>query len=87
MVERIIDILQSNAGSGDESSENFAVINHVRDMILSVADRKKKASTWAKAVKFINENESRVRTEVQVVQGEPYDVWRWIGSANLSMSG
>lgn len=88
MVERIIDILQSNAGGGgDDGNENFVVINHVRDMILSVADRKKKANTWAKAVKFINENESRVRTEVQVVQGEPFEVWRWIGSANLSLSG
>ncbi|KAJ8964210.1 hypothetical protein NQ314_005039 [Rhamnusium bicolor] len=46
-----------------------------------------KEKTWAKAMKFINENESRVRTEVQEVQGEPFEVWRWIGSANLSMTG
>lgn len=46
-----------------------------------------KEKSWLNAVEFINENESRVRTEVQVVQGEPFDVWRWIGSANLSSSG
>lgn len=46
-----------------------------------------KENSWNEAVKFINENESRVRTEVQVVQGEPFEVWRWIGSANLSSSG
>lgn len=44
-------------------------------------------ATWTQAVKFINENESRVRTEVQVVQGEPYEVWRWLGSTNLNTSG
>lgn len=43
--------------------------------------------TWRKAVDFINRNESRVRTEEQVVQGEPYEVWRWLGSPNLNMSG
>lgn len=37
MVERIIDILQSNA---QEDADNFVVINHVRDMILPVTNRK-----------------------------------------------
>ncbi|CAH1155497.1 unnamed protein product [Phaedon cochleariae] len=83
MVEKIIDILQSSAS--EEGGENFVVINHVRDMILPVIDRQKKRNTWAKAVKFINENESRVRTEVQEVKGEPFEVWRWIGSANISV--
>ncbi|XP_049825113.1 inner nuclear membrane protein Man1 isoform X3 [Aethina tumida] len=82
MVERIIDILQMKAS---EEKDNYVVINHVRDMILPVADRKRKEKTWAKAVKFIQDNESRVRTEVQNVQGEPYEVWRWIGS-NLQSS-
>ncbi|XP_076257147.1 uncharacterized protein LOC143194338 isoform X1 [Rhynchophorus ferrugineus] len=85
MVEKIIDILQNSAA--EESSENYVVINHVRDMILNVKDRKAKQKYWEKAVQYINENESRVRTEVQTVHGESFDVWRWIGSANLSMSG
>lgn len=38
MIERIIDILQSNVG--EEGAENYVVINHVRDMILPVAERK-----------------------------------------------
>ncbi|XP_056630217.1 uncharacterized protein LOC130440859 isoform X2 [Diorhabda sublineata] len=85
MVERIIDILQSNA-SEDLNGENFVVINHVRDMILPVGERQNKSSTWAKAVKFINEHESRVRTEVREVKGEPFEVWRWIGNPNISNS-
>lgn len=39
MVERIIDILQMKAS---EEKDNYVVINHVRDMILPVADRKRK---------------------------------------------
>nr|XP_023018775.1 inner nuclear membrane protein Man1 [Leptinotarsa decemlineata] len=85
MVEKIIDILQSSCG--EEGGDPFLVINHVRDMILPIVDRQKKEKTWAKAVQFINENESRVRTEVQEVKGEPFEVWRWIGSANISMGG
>lgn len=41
MVERIIDILQSSISDND--SENFVVINHVRDMILPVKDRESKS--------------------------------------------
>lgn len=37
------------------------------------------ASVWQKAVKFIEENESRIRTEVQQVWGEDATVWRWLG--------
>ncbi|KAJ8950768.1 hypothetical protein NQ318_011261 [Aromia moschata] len=61
----------SSLAPAEEGGDNFVVINHVRDMILPVAERKRKQNTWTKAVKFINENESRVRTEVQEVQGEP----------------
>ncbi|XP_017781399.1 PREDICTED: LEM protein 2 [Nicrophorus vespilloides] len=81
MVEKIIDILQSRAS---EEADNFLVINHIRDMILPIDNRKKMEKTWKKAVNFINENESRVRTEVQVVKGEPYEVWRWLGILNTS---
>ena len=33
---------------------------------------------WDKAVKFIEANESRVRLETQVIEGEEFAVWRWI---------
>lgn len=97
LVERILEVLQSSEG------ENYYVINHVRDMIIPVTDRRglldflldcfnfkrdfvaAKDGIWRKAVEFINENESRVRTEIQVVQGEEYLVWRWVGSGNLSI--
>lgn len=83
MVERIVEALQTTSGN---EGDNFLVINHVRDMILPITDRKRLEKTWEEAVRFINENESRVRTEVQVVQGEPFEVWRWLGSPNLNTS-
>lgn len=38
LVEKIIDILQSSVG--EEAVEKYVVINHVRDMILPVTERK-----------------------------------------------
>ncbi|KAF5281692.1 hypothetical protein FQA39_LY17713 [Lamprigera yunnana] len=82
MVRQIIDVLETNSKDGEE----FLVINHVRDMILPIKNRIQMAKVWNEAVRFINENESRVRTEVQVVQGEPFEVWRWLGNPNINTS-
>lgn len=38
------------------------------------------ASVWNKAVSYLEENESRVRTEVQQVLGEEFRVWRWLSA-------
>ena len=40
--------------------------------------RKAMQKIWDKAVKFIEANESRVRLETQVIEGEEFAVWRWI---------
>lgn len=99
MVENIIDILQTNVS---DTNDNYMVINHVRDMILAVNERKgkfiksslfysydrkyftAKQKIWERAVKYIAEHESRIRTEVQTVRGEPSEVWRWLGGSNLN---
>ncbi|KAK9892498.1 hypothetical protein WA026_020488 [Henosepilachna vigintioctopunctata] len=85
LVEKILDVLQTEV-VGNEGDGGYMVINHVRDMIIPVNDRKSKEKIWRQAVQFINENESRVRTEVQVVQGEEYFVWRWVGASTLSLN-
>ncbi|GLV36949.1 MAN1 [Carabus blaptoides fortunei] len=84
MVEKILDILQSNAS---DNSDNYLAVNHIRDMLISPQDRKRLSSVWAGAVKFLQENESRIRTEVQIVAGEEFHVWRWVGSAGLNVTG
>ena len=35
-------------------------------------------SLWDEAVKFIEANESRIRVETQIIQGEEFTVWRWL---------
>ncbi|XP_017886001.1 inner nuclear membrane protein Man1 [Ceratina calcarata] len=60
------------------TQESFLAINHVRDNLILPKNRKKMAGLWEKAVKFLDENESRIRREVQQVAGEEFHVWRWL---------
>lgn len=75
MVEQIIDVIsQETEGNG----EPYISVDHVRDTLISPQSREKMSSIWDAAVKFIQKNESRVRLEVQSVDGEDCKVWRWI---------
>ncbi|XP_046668747.1 inner nuclear membrane protein Man1 [Homalodisca vitripennis] len=76
MVESIIDILSSHQQSS--AGDNYLAISHVRDQLIPPQQRDKMASVWNKAVAYLEENESRVRTEVQQVLGEEFRVWRWL---------
>lgn len=37
-----------------------------------------KSKIWAEVVQYITESESSVRCELQEIDGEDYEVWRWI---------
>ena len=41
-------------------------------------ERKSKLKMWHRAAQFLEENESRVRTESQQIEGDDYPVWRWL---------
>ena len=45
---------------------------------LCVLVRKSQQHLWEKAVKFLSENESRVREETHEIEGEEFHAWRWI---------
>ncbi|KAJ8733094.1 hypothetical protein PYW08_001392 [Mythimna loreyi] len=75
MVEQIIDVISQET---EDSGEPYISVDHVRDTLISPQNREKMASVWDAAVKFIQRNESRVRMEVQSVDGEDCRVWRWI---------
>ncbi|ESO97091.1 hypothetical protein LOTGIDRAFT_226827 [Lottia gigantea] len=79
MVEDIIDILRENCDSKDNQSSYMAV-QHVRDQLLSPSKRHELQPIWDKAVRFIEANESRIRLESQIIQGEEFEVWKWIHS-------
>lgn len=77
MVEQIIDIISQET---EDSGEPYISVDHVRDTLILPQNREKMSSVWDAAVKFIQKNESRVRMEVQSVDGEDCRVWRWISS-------
>lgn len=74
MVEQIIDVISQET---EDSGEPYISVDHVRDTLIPPQNREKMASVWDAAVKFIQRNESRVRMEVQSVDGEDCRVWRW----------
>ncbi|XP_046612017.1 inner nuclear membrane protein Man1 [Neodiprion virginianus] len=91
LVSEIISMLElhhqnSALTSAGGTQESYLAINHVRDNLIPPKNRQKMSSVWAKAVKFLDENESRVRREVQQVAGEEFHVWRWLPSNNLNAS-
>ncbi|KAM3958529.1 inner nuclear membrane protein Man1 [Aphomia sociella] len=77
MVEQIIDVISQET---EDSGEPYISVDHVRDTLILPQNREKMASVWDAAVKFIQKNESRVRMEVQSVDGEDCRVWRWVSS-------
>ncbi|KAJ8680455.1 hypothetical protein QAD02_016242 [Eretmocerus hayati] len=62
------------------TQESYLAINHIRDNLIPPKDRRRLSGVWEKAVKYLDENESRIRREVQLVAGEEFQVWRWLPS-------
>ncbi|KAL0107851.1 hypothetical protein PUN28_014843 [Cardiocondyla obscurior] len=87
LVTDIISMVEShhqNAPAQSGTQDSFLAINHVRDNLIPPKDRKRMSGLWEKAVKFLDENESRIRREVQQVAGEEFHVWRWLNTNNSS---
>uniref|UniRef100_A0A8C5E0U5 Man1/Src1-like C-terminal domain-containing protein n=1 Tax=Gouania willdenowi TaxID=441366 RepID=A0A8C5E0U5_GOUWI len=88
MVERIVDVLRTHGEACQENQDlqPYLPIPHVRDALIQLQDRKKKKMerVWSRAVSFLSTNESRVRTEAQMVGGANFMVWRWIQPPSLS---
>lgn len=80
LVSQALELLQS-----PETPKGLMPILHIRDTLLTPAERKAKSTNtlWQKAVKFIEENESRVKVEMVNVDGEDFRAWKWIGSRKL----
>lgn len=57
----MVEMHHQNAviNSPGSTQESFLAINHIRDNLIPPKDRKKMAGLWEKAVKFLDENESR----------------------------
>ncbi|XP_022199639.1 inner nuclear membrane protein Man1 [Nilaparvata lugens] len=78
LVEQIIAIVSAHCACAENK---FMAINHVRDQLIPPQQRTNMQSVWDEAVTYLESNESRMRTEVQLVSGEEFRVWRWLGGA------
>ncbi|XP_014489190.1 PREDICTED: inner nuclear membrane protein Man1 [Dinoponera quadriceps] len=90
LVSEILNIVETHHQNASTqpggTQDSFLAINHVRDNLIPPKDRKKMSGLWEKAVKFLDENESRIRKEVQQVAGEEFCVWRWLPNNSLNKS-
>nr|XP_014340203.1 PREDICTED: inner nuclear membrane protein Man1 [Latimeria chalumnae] len=79
MVEKIIDVLRSHNEACQENKDlqPYLPIPHVRDSLIQPQNRKKMKKVWDRAVDFLGTNESRIRTETQMIGGADFLVWKW----------
>ncbi|KAK3103852.1 hypothetical protein FSP39_022419 [Pinctada imbricata] len=80
LVDDIIELIEKNYEHHQEDSRTppYMAVSHVRDQLIVPKQRHTMRPLWNKAVKFIEANESRIRIETQSVQGEDFEVWRWL---------
>uniref|UniRef100_A0A1I7ZNA6 Tnp_DNA_bind domain-containing protein n=1 Tax=Steinernema glaseri TaxID=37863 RepID=A0A1I7ZNA6_9BILA len=58
---------------------------HVRDLIYPSSRRgKPEMKRWERAARFINEEDSRVRTYVRLLNGVECNVWVWVAKSRGS---
>lgn len=86
LVDQILNVLGGLGNGPGGPGKDFVALNHVRDSLIAPRDRKTKNKIWDKAVKFISDNESRVRRDIESVGGEDCDVWRWVSAIPTSPS-
>lgn len=97
MIEDITNVLMERAYDPDTAATDAAavVINHLRDKLILPSERHKMESVWNAAIKYLEQNESRIQFSVATRNGEDYRVMRWIdttspmqqNSIGLSVSG
>ncbi|KII66186.1 LEM domain-containing protein 2 [Thelohanellus kitauei] len=76
-IDRVLDILKQQVIDFNHKKVSSPYIPILHKGVYLVI-RKSKASLWNSVTEFVTKNESRVRTELQNVQGKDCQVWRWI---------
>lgn len=84
MIEDIINVLMEKAYDPDTAGTEAAsvVINHLRDKLIPATERSSMESVWNAAVKYIEQNESRIQFSVATRNGEDYRVMRWMDTVS-----
>lgn len=83
LITDIINALMDKSASDPGNPlSNLVVINHLRDKLISPAERKKLDSAWQQAIDFLEKNESRIQFEIGTRNGEDCKMMRWIDTVS-----
>lgn len=71
-----------------DKDNSSVIMNHMRDKIIVPGKRSDLAWAFQEAIKYLKQNDSRVYFGVETINGEDFNVIRWIEDVkNLSASG
>jgi hypothetical protein len=73
----VVDIIAMSQKQAHKSPP-FIPVTHVRDTLLTNQEKTNQGFLWDRAVRYLSSNESRLRTENQIIKGEEYTVWHWV---------
>lgn len=82
LAEDIIGELQNRALN--ESDSSFIAITHLRDKLIPLNMRKQNENSWNKAIEYLEKHESRILFDMQIKNGEPFKVIKWIDTHSTS---
>lgn len=76
LVEKSIELLQS-----PDEPQSLPIL-HIRDMLLNPQQRKQPfyQRIWDQVVQFIENNESRIKSSLENIEGEDYKTWKWVAT-------
>ncbi|XP_055374218.1 inner nuclear membrane protein Man1 [Condylostylus longicornis] len=80
LVEEIINNLITKAER--TPNEKSVVVNHLRDMLIPVHKRKELEWAWNQAITYLEQNESRILFEMNVINGENCQMIKWVDTVS-----
>ncbi len=81
LVEKQYELSLTSGGGGSDYSSQvkpYLATAHIYDTLVEPSQRAGKRKLWAKVVKFIQDHESRIHQETQLIDGEEILVWKWV---------
>jgi len=68
----------------DPRSQPSVAINYIQDKLIPKTDQERLKNIWERVKNEINKQDSRIHSEIQEIDGEKTDVWRWNKSSASS---
>ncbi|CAF4575888.1 unnamed protein product [Rotaria sp. Silwood1] len=62
----------------DPNAQPWLAISHIREKLISKEDQDKLKNIWERVKKQLTKEKSRISSETQEINGEHFDVWRWL---------